>query len=200
MHAFGDGLSPEAEAAPPLAREKARAMAASIVRSRRPAGAPLRVRVEYTSRMAQPSGTDPSALAVSLFEQGFTCGQAVLAAFAERHGLGRELALRAACAFGGGIARTGSTCGAVSGALVAIGLAHGRTRIEDEAAREKTYEAARAFLAEFRRENGSDVCRELLGIDIGTPEGNAAATKAGVFRSRCPAFVRSAARIVSTLV
>ena len=149
--------------------------------------------------MERPIEIDPAALAVTLFEQGFTCGQAVLAAFAERHGLDRDAALRIACAYGGGIARSGSTCGAVSGGLMAIGLAHGRTRVEDEAARERTYDAVRVFLDRFRREHGSDVCRELLGMDISTPEGREAAAKAGLFRARCPLFVRSAAKLVSSL-
>ncbi len=149
--------------------------------------------------MERPIEIDPAALAATLFEQGFTCGQAVLAAFGERHGLSRDLALRLACAHGGGIARTGSTCGAVSGALMAIGLAHGRTCVQDEAARERTYEAARAFLERFRREHGSDQCRALLGVDIGTPEGREHAATEGLFRTRCPAFVRSACRIVSSL-
>jgi C_GCAxxG_C_C family probable redox protein len=143
---------------------------------------------------------DPAAIAVALFEEGFTCGQAVLAAYAERHGLGRDTALRVACAFGGGIARTGSTCGAVSGALMAIGLEHGRTNVGDEAARERTYEKSRALLERFRQEHGSAVCRELLGVDIGTPAGRDAATKAGLFKTRCPVLVASAARIVSTLL
>jgi len=152
------------------------------------------------ARLAQMETRTPEQVAVALFEEGFTCGQAVLVAFTERHGLGRDAALRVACAFGGGVARTGSTCGAVNGALMAIGLEHGRTKVEDEAARDKTYEAARDFLARFRREHGSDVCRELLGVDIGTPEGREAAMKAGLFRTRCPDLVRSAARIASTLV
>jgi C_GCAxxG_C_C family probable redox protein len=149
--------------------------------------------------MERPIEIDPAALAGTLFEQGFTCSQAVLAAFAERHGLDRDLALKLACAYGGGIARGGGTCGAVSGALMAIGLAHGRTRIEDEAAREKTYAATRTFLERFRAEHGSDLCRELLGVDISTREGSEAAAKAGLFRTRCPLLVRSAARLVSSL-
>ncbi len=124
----------------------------------------------------------------------------MLGSFAGRFQLTVEQAARIGCAFGGGIARTGGTCGAVSGALMALGLAHGRTRVEDEAARETTYAAARAFLERFRGEHGSDVCRELLGVDIGTPEGRAAARDGGLFRSRCPALVRSAARIASSLL
>jgi C_GCAxxG_C_C family probable redox protein len=143
--------------------------------------------------------TSPEALAAALFEQGFSCGQAVLAGHAARFGLERDAALRVACAFGGGVARTGSTCGAVNGALMAIGLAEGRTRVEDEAARERTYDAARTLLERFGAEHGSVTCRDLLGVDIGTPEGSRAAAERGLFRTRCPGFVRSAARIVGTL-
>lgn len=150
--------------------------------------------------MERPLEIDPAALAATLFDQGFTCSQAVLAAFAERRGLSRDLALKVACAYGGGIARTGGTCGAVSGALMAIGLAHGRTRVDDEAARERTYDATRELLDRFRREHGSDQCRALLGVDIGTTEGREHAAKEGLFRTRCPALVRSACRIVSSLV
>ncbi len=160
---------------------------------------PARGVVGYSRAMERPSEIEPAALAVTLFEQGFTCSQAVLAAFAGRHGLDRDAALRVACAYGAGVARTGSTCGAVSGALMAIGLAHGRSRADDEAAREKTYELTRAFLERFRREHGTDRCRDLLGVDIGTPKGREAAAKEGLFRTRCPVFVRSAARIVSSL-
>ena len=149
--------------------------------------------------MERPIDIDPAAMAGSLFEQGFTCAQAVLVPFAGRHGLDRDAALRLACPFGGGVAHGGRTCGAVSGGLMAIGLALGRTRVEDEAARERTYDATRAFLDRFRREHGSELCRDLLGVDIGTPEGREAAAKEGLFRTLCPRFVRSAARLVSAL-
>ncbi len=158
--------------------------------------------IRYTPRMADSESVIPDVVeaAAALFDQGFTCGQAVLVPFAERRGIDREHALRLACAFGGGIAGTGSTCGAVSGALLAIGAAHGRTKVEDEPARARTYDAARVFLDRFRSEHGSVVCRELLGVDIGTAEGREAAVKAGLFRSRCPLLVRGAARIVAALV
>ncbi len=143
--------------------------------------------------------TLPEETARALFAQGFSCSQAVLTAFAERHGLARDAALRLGCAFGGGVGRTGGTCGAVSGALLVLGLAHGRTTIEDVPARERTYALARAFRERFREAHGSEVCRELLGVDIGTPEGHAAAQQAGLYRTRCPEFVASAVRIVDGL-
>ena len=149
--------------------------------------------------MERPIEIEPAALAETLFDQGFTCSQAVLAAFAGRYGLDRDAALRVACAYGGGVALTGAACGAVNGALMAIGLAHGRARVEDEAAREKTYDATRTFLERFRREHGSDQCRDLLGVDISTAKGRETAAKEGLFRTRCPLYVRSAAKIVSSL-
>ncbi len=154
--------------------------------------------IVYVQPMVLPV-IDVEERAAALFEQGFTCGQAVLAAFADSGGLDQEAALRVACAFGGGIARAGGTCGAVSGALMAIGLRLGQTRVENVAARERTHAATRTFLAEFRSEYGSDVCRDLLGVEIGTPAGLEAAIAAGLFKTRCPAFVRGAARLVSKL-
>ena len=51
----------------------------------------------------------------------------MLGGFAERYRLSREHAVQLVCAFGGDIARTGELCGAVSGALMVIGIAHGPT-------------------------------------------------------------------------
>ncbi len=67
-----------------------------------------------------------SDCAVSLFRQGFSCSQAVAAAFAEEFGLDKETALRLSQGFGGGIARSADWCGALTGAFLVIGLKHGR--------------------------------------------------------------------------
>jgi C_GCAxxG_C_C family probable redox protein len=81
--------------------------------------------------------------AAELYASGFSCSQAVFAAFSEALGLEPMNALKIAQPFGGGIAGTGSTCGAVTGALLVIGLKHGRVRPEDLAAKEKTYALVR---------------------------------------------------------
>ncbi len=91
-------------------------------------------------------------------------------------------------------------CGAVTGGLMVIGLAHGGTAAGDQAAREKTYAATQEFWSRFRERHGSLVCRDLLEVDIGTPQGLAAAVQSGLFRSLCPEFVRSAAEIAAQLV
>ncbi len=137
---------------------------------------------------------------VRLFDSGFSCSQAVFAAFSEALGLDDISALKIAQPFGGGIAGTGSTCGAVSGALLAIGLRHGRSRPEDLAAKEKTYALVREFLRRFRERHGSTVCRELLGVDLSTPEGHEEARRRGLFASRCSLFVAEAVGILEELL
>jgi C_GCAxxG_C_C family probable redox protein len=138
--------------------------------------------------------------AAETFESGFSCSQAVFAAFSEALGLERTLALKIAQPFGGGIAGTGSTCGAVSGALLVIGLKHGRLRPEDAAAKEKTYALVREFSARFAERHGSIICRELLGVDLSTPEGHEEARRRGLFAERCSRFVSEAAEILEAIL
>lgn len=108
--------------------------------------------------------------------------------------------MRLGAAFGSGMARTGQLCGALSGALLVLGLAHGQTEVGDEAAKERTYAATRALLDRFRERHGALTCRDLLGLDIGTAEGREAALRQGLFRSRCPVYVREAAELAAGLV
>ena len=135
-------------------------------------------------------------LAIAMHREGFNCSQAVLSAFAPDLGLDHETALRVAGAFGGGIARTGQICGAVSGALMVLGLEHSQTRADDKQAKEKMYALVGEFMKRFEARNGSILCRELLGYDIGTPEGMQIVREKGLFASLCPKLVADAVEIV----
>jgi len=138
--------------------------------------------------------------AVSRFEEGFSCSQAVLATYGPQFGLDRETALRVAGPFGGGMARMGETCGAVTGALMAIGLRYAKTEADDDEAKEVCYDCVREFVARFKARNGSVRCRELLGCDIGTPEGRRRAVAQELFTTLCPRLVRDAAEIVGRIM
>jgi C_GCAxxG_C_C family probable redox protein len=94
----------------------------------------------------------------------------------------------------------GLTCGAVIGALLVIGLKHGRTRAEDDAAKEKTYALVRKLAGEFKARHGSIVCRELMGIDLDTPEGHERALELGLFEKRCSVYVRDAVEILERIL
>ncbi len=137
--------------------------------------------------------------AAACFGAGFNCAQAVLAAFADDFDLDRETALRLAGAFGGGIARSGQTCGAVTGGLMALGLAYGQSTAGDAGARNRCYAGAQQLRARFQAAHGSLLCRELLGYDLSTPEGQAVHAQ-GTSRALCACFVQNAAETVERLL
>jgi C_GCAxxG_C_C family probable redox protein len=139
-------------------------------------------------------------MATAYFTQGLSCSQAVFSTYAPRLGLASELALRIAAPFGAGIASTGHTCGAVTGALMVIGLKLGHTSAQDQAAKDETRQCAQELLARFKTRHGSVECRELLGCDLSTPQGWQAAREQGLFDTRCPVFVRDATELVGELL
>jgi C_GCAxxG_C_C family probable redox protein len=138
--------------------------------------------------------------AVETFNQGFSCSQAILSAFSDAYDLDQNLALKIAQPFGGGIAHRGEICGAVSGALMVIGLELGRTKADDTEARDRTYESVRQFIQKFENIHGSIVCKKLLGYDIGSEEEHKKAEKEGLFETLCPKLVQDAAEILGDLV
>jgi C_GCAxxG_C_C family probable redox protein len=130
------------------------------------------------------------------FEKGFSCAPAVLSTYSEQFGLGKELALRIACGFGGGIGRMGRTCGAVTGAIMVIGLKHGQADVNDEESRQETHKLVKEFIDRFTALHGSIECRELIGYNLSNSAELKAARKSGVFENKCPGFVYDAARIL----
>lgn len=133
-------------------------------------------------------------LAVSCFNEGFACSQALLSTYGPQFGLDRETALKVADAFGGGMGRMGEICGAVTGALMVIGLKHGRTIADDEQSQEKTCSLVNEFVNRFRSRTGSIVCRELLGCDMNTAKENE------LFTTLCPKYVRAAAETLEQIL
>ena len=138
--------------------------------------------------------------AVACFRDDFSCSQAVFSTYAEHLGMDRQLALKVSCAFGGGMARMGETCGAVTGAFMVIGLKHGKVRTDDDDARTKTYALVREFVDRFRAKHSTIVCRDLLGCDIGTTEGKQEYDEKGYGETRCVKFVEDAVTILEEIV
>lgn len=138
--------------------------------------------------------------ALARFQEGFHCSQSVFSVFAEKHGLDRETALRISGAFGGGMARMGSVCGAVTGAFLVIGLKYGKSQVGDDEARKKTYKLVREFVEKFKAANGSTICKELLGFDLSVPEEARAAKEKGLFKTFCPRLVKNAVEILEEIL
>ena len=124
----------------------------------------------------------------------FNCAQTVFSLFAHDLGIDEKTALKIASGFGGGMA-CAETCGAVTGAYMVIGLKHGHsTPNPDEKA--KTKMLVRQFNEKFKQAHGNLICKNLTGFDISTPEGSVAASEAGVFRYKCPVFIKTACNIL----
>ena len=138
--------------------------------------------------------------AVSYFQDGFNCSQSILASYCTEFGLNQSIALKLATSFGGGMGRLGKTCGAVSGALMVIGLKYGRDKIEDNTSKEKTYTIVQKFINKFIKLNKSISCNELLDCDINTLEGLNSAKEKNLFSTLCPDFVRTSAEIIEKLL
>lgn len=139
---------------------------------------------------------DPVIRAEELFKEGYNCAQAVLGAFAEELGLPFETAMRLSSSFGGGMGRMREVCGACSGMFMAAGLLYGYDTPETNEPKAELYERIRTLADRFREENGSIICRELLGGTAtvgGTPE---ARTPAYYQKRPCVEYVRSAAAIL----
>lgn len=132
-------------------------------------------------------------------EYTYHCSQAVIVAFAEELGITDEQALKLGGCFGGGMCK-GEVCGACTGALMALGLKYGQSEVEDLESRAKASEVAVQFLDTFAKENGSYICKEILGYDLAKPEDKLEARAKGLFTTVCPKMVESAVKIVEGII
>ena len=121
----------------------------------------------------------------------------MLLAVAEHMNIHSELIPRIATGFCGGIAHTGSHCGAVSGGIMAINLALGRNIASDD--REACYQGIRSFLERFEANFGSLDCPKLIGLDLSSPGAHEMYRQQGL-HEQCTNYVTSAARMVLEIV
>ena len=140
-------------------------------------------------------------LAVELFESGYNCAQSVFAAYADLFGMDKEMALKFVSPMGAGIGRMREVCGTVSGMSLLLGLKEGNADATDEEAKKRIYEKTRAMADRFKEENGSIICRELLGI-VGREQSAAPSerTKQYYASRPCSRLVASAAQIVEDML
>lgn len=124
------------------------------------------------------------------FINGRSCGQCTLGEYADELGYDVEETDRFAACFAGGMLM-GQTCGAVTGALMAIGLA-----FEDT---EKAHEKAQEFTKRFAERNGSCLCEKLLGCNMGIPEEKEKARAEGKLTQLCPGLVVSALELLDEI-
>jgi C_GCAxxG_C_C family probable redox protein len=139
-------------------------------------------------------------LAIAAHDEHFNCSQSVFSVFAPELGLERALALKVATGFGAGMGRQAATCGAVTGAYMAIGLKYSMTDGADQATKEKAYALVQEFARKFRERCGALDCRDLLGTDLSTPAGLKLAQEQKLFAGRCSRLIGTAADILDEIL
>ncbi|MHB1341330.1 MAG: C-GCAxxG-C-C family protein [Coriobacteriia bacterium] len=132
-----------------------------------------------------------------LFTDGKSCSQAVFAAFAPSLGVDEAQALRLASGFGGGM-HIGATCGAATGAVLALGLRYAGD--DSGTDRHAVMAAVETFFERFADRVGAIDCPAILGCDIRTEEGQATSREQGLRESRCLPAVRAAASILEEML
>lgn len=101
-----------------------------------------------------------------IFLAGANCSQAVLCAFCEETNLSMETSMKIAAGFGGGMARMREVCGAVSGMFMAYGMIFASSSCTDKNAKDAVYKKLQFLAGEFKKENPSIICKELLGLSL----------------------------------
>lgn len=142
-----------------------------------------------------------SEKAVEYFRNKFNCSQSVFTVFSHDYGYSENDALKVSCAFGGGMGRQQLTCGAVTGALMAIGLKYGKGINDSEEKKQLTYSKTRELFEEFIKIHGSTNCRELLeGLNMSDPEDNKKIMDRRLFDIKCEEYVASAVKITERIL
>ncbi|MEM2609877.1 MAG: C-GCAxxG-C-C family protein [Candidatus Bathyarchaeia archaeon] len=104
-----------------------------------------------------------------------------------------------ATGFGGGIGRTGSICGALAGAIMAIGLKYGRNYLKETGKYEMCMRKSLEFYREFEKEHGSVLCRDLTGCDLTTTEGRRKFLEQRIREEKCVKYVRFSMKFLMKL-
>jgi C_GCAxxG_C_C family probable redox protein len=139
--------------------------------------------------------------ALMYFRNEFNCSQSVLAVFGNEYGITENNCLKIACAFGGGMGRMQHTCGAVTGALMVLGLKYGKGINDQEKNKQLTYAKTREFFGEFKKLNGSVNCRDLLnGLDMNDPDDHKKIIEQKLFSIKCEKYVVDAVRIAEEIM
>ncbi|MCI9136994.1 MAG: C_GCAxxG_C_C family protein [Lachnospiraceae bacterium] len=135
------------------------------------------------------------------FLKGYNCSQAVFLAFSDLYELDEETAAKLSSSFGGGMGRLREVCGAVSGMFLTAGVLYGYDKPKDFQGKKEHYERIQQLAKAYEEENGSIVCRELLGLNKKREEPVPEQRTEKYYEKRpCPKLVRMAASIMEQYI
>jgi C_GCAxxG_C_C family probable redox protein len=132
------------------------------------------------------------------FKNGLNCSQSVIEAYSQDSGVDPETVKSVSAGFGGGMGRAQKTCGAATGAIMAIGCKYHDNK-DLSGSKEKVYAKTREFLQKFEKINDSTECFDLLGVDIKTEEGKERYKKENMSEEKCLKYVQDACDILEEM-
>lgn len=139
--------------------------------------------------------------AEQLFREGYNCSQSVFGAFTDVTGMELQDAMRYASPFGAGFGKLREVCGAVSGMTMVAGILEGYSSPTDRDGKIAVYHLIQDMAAEFEKEHGTLICRELLNLKPGEDLPEPAVRTEEYYRSRpCIGVIRTAAEIVEKMI
>ena len=142
---------------------------------------------------------DHMTLAADLFLQGYNCAQAVAVAFCDMTGMDPNTAAKLASPFGGGMGRMREVCGAVSGMFMVLGRLYGYDNSDADTHKKELNKQVQALAEQFKEENGSIICREILKNPPSDP--NPSPRTAEYYAKRpCCRMVMTAARLMDEFI
>lgn len=131
------------------------------------------------------------------FKDGYNCSQSVFMAYSDLFDMSPDMAARISSSFGGGMGRLREVCGTCTGMFMIASLAIPANNPADKEAKMKNYTMVQELAEEFRKENGSIICRELLGLDHKKDEPKPEERTEAYYKKRpCGELVYLAATIV----
>ncbi len=128
--------------------------------------------------------------AIGYVDEGFFCVESVLKALADLKGVDSEYIPGIATGLAAGVARTSHICGAVSGAILGLGLWFGRST--PVAGDRKPYWYSRLFIERWMKLYPSSNCTMLLGVDLDDPEGYKVFGSENMWENKCKRYIREA--------
>ncbi|MBN2230944.1 MAG: C_GCAxxG_C_C family protein [Candidatus Thorarchaeota archaeon] len=143
---------------------------------------------------------DASQHALRLFSKDYNCAQSVMKAILVAVDMDFNEIVFLAAGLGGGVSHEGNVCGAVSGAVAALGVINSRISNDVQQHKQNTYIDGEKFIQRFKKEHSTIICRDLTGINISNKASLDKAIRDGTFERTCPAFVENAVRYALELV
>ena len=135
------------------------------------------------------------ALAKEFFSGKYNCSQSTMKAILVGMDMDFDQIMPLAAGLGAGVAHQGTVCGAVSGAIAALGVVESSLHIDALEQKEAAYSSGEEFVRRFKQKNDTILCNKLTGIEMSNLRARQEAMKEGIFSKVCPSFVSDAVRI-----